>query len=36
MLGPDRVLVLGADAFLVYPYTTGQPVPEESSCCRSI
>lgn len=24
----DRVLVLGADAFLVYPYTPGQPVPE--------
>ena len=24
----DRVLVLGADAFLVYPYTPGQPVPQ--------
>jgi len=24
----DRVLVLGADAFLVYPYAEGQPVPE--------
>lgn len=24
----DRVLVLGADAFLVYPYTPSQPVPE--------
>jgi benzoylformate decarboxylase len=24
----DRVLVLGADAFLVYPYTAAQPVPE--------
>jgi len=24
----DRVLVLGADAFLVYPYAPGQPVPE--------
>lgn len=24
----DRVLVLGADAFLVYPYTPAQPVPE--------
>lgn len=26
--GYDRVLVLGADAFLVYPYAPGQPVPE--------
>ena len=24
----DRVLVLGADAFLVYPYTAAQPVPD--------
>ena len=24
----DRVLVLGADAFLVYPYAPGRPVPE--------
>jgi benzoylformate decarboxylase len=24
----DRVLVLGADAFLVYPYTPSQPVPD--------
>jgi benzoylformate decarboxylase len=26
--GNDRVLVLGADAFLVYPYTPGPPIPD--------
>ncbi len=30
LAGYDRVLVLGADAFLVYPYTPGPPIPEGS------